>query len=119
MTRKLTKREFLRYSGMGLAATAFGSKVTDLFSADRSYFTHNPSPLPVAGLWKWSKESPYYSVTAKGVKCRICPNNCILREGQDSICRTHVVKDDKLYTIAYGNPCSVHVDPEIGRASCR
>ncbi|NCA75090.1 MAG: AmmeMemoRadiSam system radical SAM enzyme [Alphaproteobacteria bacterium] len=60
---------------------------------------------------RYSKESPYYAVTPKGVQCKICPNNCILREGLESICRTHVVKDQKLYTIAYGNPCSVHVDP--------
>lgn len=66
---------------------------------------------PLGGLGKYSKESPYYVVTPKGVKCQICPNNCILREGLDSICRTHVVNEDKLYTIAYGNPCSVHIDP--------
>jgi len=66
---------------------------------------------PVIGLGKFSKESPYAVMTPKGVKCQICPNNCILKEGLESICRTHVVRDDKLYTNAYGNPCSVHVDP--------
>ena len=66
---------------------------------------------PPGGLGKFSKESPYAVTTPKGVKCQICPNNCILKEGLDSICRTHVVKDGKLYTIAYGNPCSVHTDP--------
>ncbi len=111
MKRKLTKREFLRYSAMGIAATALGTKVTETFSKNMVNINDSAFPLPVEGLWKWSKESPYYTVTAKGVKCRICPNNCILKEGQESICRTHVVKDDKLYTIAYGNPCSVHVDP--------
>jgi pyruvate formate lyase activating enzyme len=111
MKRKLTKREFLRYSAMGIAATAVGSKVTDTFSNNMVNLKDSAFPSPVAGLWKWSRESPYYTVTAKGVRCRICPNNCILKEGQDSICRTHMVKDDKLYTIAYGNPCSVHIDP--------
>jgi len=111
MKRKLTKREFLRYSALGIATTALGSKVTNVFSKDKMNNTANSTPPPVAGLWKWSKESPFYTVTAKGVRCQICPNNCVLREGQESICRTHVVKDDKLYTIAYGNPCSVHVDP--------
>jgi pyruvate formate lyase activating enzyme len=66
---------------------------------------------PVADLGRFSRETPYSIQMARGVKCQICPNNCILKEGQDSLCRTHVVKDGILYTIAYGNPCSVHVDP--------
>ncbi len=66
---------------------------------------------PSGGPGKFSKESPYAVSTPKGIKCQICPNNCILKEGLESICRTHVVKDGKLYTIAYGNPCSVHTDP--------
>ena len=66
---------------------------------------------PSSGLGKFSKESPYSVATPKGIKCQICPNNCILKEGLESICRTHLVKDDKLYTIAYGNPCTVHSDP--------
>jgi pyruvate formate lyase activating enzyme len=111
MKRKLTKREFLRYSAMGVGATALGSKVSGLFSNNIMNNSLNSTQSPVPGLWKWSKESPYYVATAKGVRCQICPNRCVLREGQESICRTRVAKDDKLYTIAYGNPCTVHVDP--------
>jgi len=70
-----------------------------------------PKKAILAGPGKFSRESPYSVVTPKGVKCQICPNHCILREGTDSICRTHIVKDGKLFTTAYGNPCSVHVDP--------
>ena len=63
------------------------------------------------GLGKFARESPYAVDTPHGIKCRICPNNCILMEGSESICHTHVVKNGKLYTIAYGNPCAVHTDP--------
>ncbi|MBL7138654.1 MAG: AmmeMemoRadiSam system radical SAM enzyme [Bacteroidales bacterium] len=69
------------------------------------------SENPVGGLGRYSKESTYYIVTPKGVKCQICPNQCILTEGKESICRTKVAIDEKLYTLAYGNPCSVHIDP--------
>jgi pyruvate formate lyase activating enzyme len=96
---------------MGLTATTVGGGIRKLMAGEGSAPLADLPPAPVAGLWKWSRESPYYVQTAKGIRCQICPNNCILREGQESICRTHVVKDDKLYTIAYGNPCSVHVDP--------
>jgi len=71
----------------------------------------NAPENPVGGLGRFSKESPYYLVTPKGVKCQICPNQCLLSEGKVSICRTKIAKDEKLYTMAYGNPCSIHVDP--------
>jgi pyruvate formate lyase activating enzyme len=86
MSRKISKRDFIR--------------------------NPHPSGSPAASkLWKWSKESPYYIQTPRGIKCQICPNQCELKDGQEGHCRTHVVNNNKLYSIAYGNPCSVHVDP--------
>jgi len=107
---KITKRNFLRLSLTGVGTALIALKASHLLAKTFSIMETTPVN-PDVGLGKYSKESPYYVVTPKGVKCQICPNNCILREGLDSICRTHVVKDDKLYTIAYGNPCSVHIDP--------
>ncbi len=111
MSKRITKRDFLRYGAMGLTASAVGGRITNLIAGKGDNNEGIMPSAPVGGLWKWSKESPYSVETAKGIRCQICPNNCILKEGQESICRTHVVKDDKLYSIAYGNPCSVHVDP--------
>jgi len=71
----------------------------------------NASENPDGGFGRFSKESPNGLVTPKGVRCLICPNQCTLTEGNESICRTKVSKDNKLYTLAYGNPCAVHVDP--------
>jgi pyruvate formate lyase activating enzyme len=64
-----------------------------------------------SGFGRFSKESSYGILTPKGVRCLICPNQCTLTEGNESICRTKMAKDGKLYTLAYGNPCSIHVDP--------
>lgn len=62
-------------------------------------------------LWKWSKEADFYSLTPKGVKCLICPNECTVKLNELSECRNRQNIDSKLYTIAYGNPCAIHVDP--------
>ncbi len=108
--KKITKRQFFRSGLVGVGAVAVGLNSLDGFAKTMV----NMEPLyapPPGGPGKFSRESPYAVTTPKGVKCQICPNNCILKEGLDSICRTHVVKDGKLYTIAYGNPCSVHTDP--------
>lgn len=45
------------------------------------------------------------------VQCNNCPHQCILRSGQRGFCRVRENKDGKLYTLSYGNPCAVHVDP--------
>jgi pyruvate formate lyase activating enzyme len=47
----------------------------------------------------------------KTVQCELCPNGCVLGNGQHSRCRTRMNKDGKLYSIVYGRPCAVHVDP--------
>lgn len=66
---------------------------------------------PSAKPWKWSREAMYQVETPKGVRCQICPNECTLKEGELSECHNRRVYDGKLHTIAYGNPCAVHVDP--------
>jgi pyruvate formate lyase activating enzyme len=60
---------------------------------------------------KWTKEAFFYSQTPKGIRCLICPNECDIKEGESGDCRNRINKQGKLYTIAYGNPCAVHIDP--------
>ncbi len=107
--QRISKRDFLRYTLAGAAAAGLGNSL--IFAKQPSAMELASPNSPGRGPGKFSKESPYSVTTPKGVKCQICPNNCILREGTESICRTHGVYDGKLYTTAYGNPCSVHVDP--------
>ncbi|HHO76195.1 MAG TPA: AmmeMemoRadiSam system radical SAM enzyme [Deltaproteobacteria bacterium] len=63
-------------------------------------------------LWKWSHEGFLYEKLERDrVVCGICPNSCMLSPGDRSICRSKVNIDGKLYSLTYGNPCSVNVDP--------
>jgi pyruvate formate lyase activating enzyme len=57
------------------------------------------------------KEAMFQEETARGIMCRICPNECVLKEGELSKCNNRRVYKSKLYTLAYGDPCSVAVDP--------
>jgi pyruvate formate lyase activating enzyme len=61
--------------------------------------------------WKWSRLAMYQVETPKGIRCQICPNECTLKEGELSDCKNRKVYDGQLYTIAYGNPCAIHIDP--------
>ncbi len=45
------------------------------------------------------------------VECTLCPRHCRLAQGQRGDCRVRTNVDGKLFSLVYGNPCAVHVDP--------
>lgn len=47
----------------------------------------------------------------RGVVCLICPNACTLKDGEVSDCRNRIARKSKLYTMAFGNPCAINIDP--------
>jgi len=53
----------------------------------------------------------YQEETPRGIMCRICPNECVLKEGEVSKCNNRKVHNSRLYTMSYGNPCSINIDP--------
>lgn len=57
------------------------------------------------------KPASYYSKTAKGLRCELCPHYCTLAEGESGKCQTRVCREGELYTLGYGQPCSINVDP--------
>ncbi len=62
-------------------------------------------------LPKGRKLAMFQEKTPRGIMCLICPNECILKEGEISQCNNRIVNNSKLYTMAFGNPCSVNIDP--------
>jgi len=97
----LSTQAFWPFSGMDAAA----SGVTDI----RGEIFKGDAPRTA---WKWSREGYHYGkLERKRVMCGICPNHCLLSPGDRSICRSRVNLDGTLYSLAYGNPCSVNVDP--------
>lgn len=62
--------------------------------------------------WEWSCEAyAYKKLSGKRVVCLVCPHRCMLSVGDRSVCRSKVNIDGTLYSLAYGNPCAVHIDP--------
>ena len=47
----------------------------------------------------------------KTVQCKLCPWRCIIKEGEKGKCRARENKEGVLYSLVYGKPCSVHIDP--------
>jgi pyruvate formate lyase activating enzyme len=49
--------------------------------------------------------------TGSYVRCNLCPHQCIIADGERGTCRVRENRDGRLYSMVYGNPCAVHVDP--------
>ncbi|MCG8430119.1 MAG: AmmeMemoRadiSam system radical SAM enzyme [Candidatus Omnitrophica bacterium] len=45
------------------------------------------------------------------VQCRLCPRNCVIPEGSRGFCRVRENRGGTLYSLVYGRPVSLHIDP--------
>ncbi len=62
--------------------------------------------------WKWSREAKHYEIfRGEQTVCGLCPNVCRLSPGDRGVCRSRVNIGGVMYTLSYGNPCAVHIDP--------
>jgi len=112
----MTRKQFLKSAALGVsglfcAASGYGFLKTgddDKYRSIRGEVFKKDAPDKP---WKWSMEGYYYSSDGKTVQCEICPNRCVLAPGDRGICRSRVNIHGTLYSLTYGNPCAVHVDP--------
>lgn len=47
----------------------------------------------------------------KSVKCELCPTECVLEDYQVGACNVRVNRAGELFSLVYGRPCAVHLDP--------
>jgi pyruvate formate lyase activating enzyme len=106
--RKFIKSCLMGGCGLAVAGYALPDFITGSPKGGLRIGFANDAP---AELWKWSREADWYETNGNLVHCRLCPHGCILGENDRGFCRTRVVKGNKLHTVAYGNPCSAHMDP--------
>ncbi len=138
--RQLTRRQFLLKlgavgaAGLGTIAGLSGRRWWEWTPRNVDAVVA-PEPPP-----RWSTEARYYtSLAGEGslncsachstvdqtgevaychiphtgtyVKCNLCPHGCVIADGERGLCRTRENRGGVLYTMSYGNPCAVHIDP--------
>jgi pyruvate formate lyase activating enzyme len=99
----MTKREFLRFCGMSFC----------MLSAFPLLGFPETSKAQTAkkGLIK-TKLSPYFiSLEGGEIQCGLCPRQCRVSKGKRGYCRVRENRNGKYYSLVYGNPCAVHLDP--------
>lgn len=57
------------------------------------------------------KEALYWQRVGTKVQCGLCPRKCVLADGQRGFCRARKNVGGTLYTISYGYPVAIHIDP--------
>jgi len=57
----------------------------------------------VASYWE--------SLDGNRVRCGLCPRRCVVPSGGRGYCEVRENRDGVYYTLTYGNPCAIHVDP--------
>jgi len=99
----MTKREFLKLCGMSFCA----------FSASHLLAFPKTSRAQTArkGFIK-AKLSPYFTALEGGeIRCELCPRRCRVSKGKRGFCRVRENREGKYYSLVYGNPCAVHLNP--------
>jgi pyruvate formate lyase activating enzyme len=102
LNRKLTRKDFL--------------KKTCLFCLGAGLFFDFESRLQEAyakgvGISSLHEAAFYRVIDEQTVQCELCPRRCTLSNGQRSFCHAREARSGKLYSMVYGRPCSVAIDP--------
>ncbi len=103
LSPQFTKREFLKLCGTSFCMFALG----DFFSFPRI----SQGQIVKKGFIK-AKLSPYFTSLGNGeIQCELCPRTCRVSKGKRGFCRVRENRDGKYYSLVYGNPCAVNLDP--------
>lgn len=101
--RVLTRRSFLKCGFTAAASLALLTRLTRRAeAADLKARLGRVFPQPAR----------YYETLAHDtVRCQLCPRYCTVPKGRRGFCRVRENRSGKYYTLAYSNPCSLHIDP--------
>jgi pyruvate formate lyase activating enzyme len=59
-----------------------------------------------------ARVASYWEALDNGyIRCELCPRRCVVPPGERGYCEVRENRDGVYYTLTYGNPCAVHVDP--------
>jgi pyruvate formate lyase activating enzyme len=107
--QRLSRREFVATCGKGLFALALAS--CPLALAREAYPSASDN---LEGHWGFieTKLSPYFKPLAdNAVQCLLCPRGCQVSAGKRGYCEVRENRGGKYYSLVYGNPCSIAIDP--------
>ncbi len=100
---EITRRGFLRSGALGACALCLGGFLTSAQPA-AAQSAHK-------GLIGRRRSRWFQPLNGSDIRCTLCPHGCRLSSGSRGRCRVRENRDGTGYTLAYGNPSLVQLDP--------
>ena len=94
---RLTRKDILQAGIASLQTAFFTGTIAPLYHCFAAISYHE------AMHWK--------KVDTKTVQCMLCPNQCMLRNGDKGACKARQCINGTLYSLVYGNIAAYHIDP--------
>ena len=105
--RKLSRRDFCKLCAYASATLIASPLFIDYFKRS-AFASQRQSGTGLINL----KEAMYYERIDKNtIQCRLCPRNCVLKNGMRGFCRARESRNGKHYSLVYANPTAIHIDP--------
>ncbi len=108
------RREFLKAGAAGACMLGLGAFIGfSRFARAQTVPNGQPAPPQTAekGLIR-RKRSPWFTSDRDGrITCTLCPKACTLNPGERGACRVRENDGGEGYTLVYGNPALVQLDP--------
>jgi len=105
MKKRISRREFCKLgllSGIGVLVSPL---ILDLFKKNISAREDGRGFIEL-------REAMFYEKLDKDtIQCRLCPRNCVLKNGMRGFCRAREPREGTHYSLVYANPTAIHVDP--------
>ncbi len=102
---RMTRRAFMKGCGIGACAPAAAALMSAAAPGSARAQTAQRGLLG-------QKRSPWFSPLSDGaLRCTLCPRRCRVPEGKRGYCRVRGNRGGRGYTLVYGNPAIVQVDP--------
>jgi len=98
--RAVSRRTFLKTGVCSLALLALPPRAKAVGAPDPRQGFVNPQPA----LY-------YRALAGHKISCQLCPRACEVGPGDRGDCGVRENRQGRYLTLAYGNPCAVHVDP--------
>jgi pyruvate formate lyase activating enzyme len=137
--KKVSRRQFIRVTsssalvlgalGVGLSHRSWFEELAEAAAAvpSKSGLESLLSSAPVARYWISSNSKGVSCLSCHKpedavsgdlfdhgqsiIKCMLCAQGCVIREGERGGCRARANVDGTLRSLVYGRPVSIHVDP--------
>jgi len=104
----MERRLFLRCLGCGAAVTAAAN--TDLLP-DVVGGVQNACAFDFTKKLSEVDARYYKKLETGGVECELCPRHCMVTDLERGYCGVRENRGDVYYTLIYGLPCAVNIDP--------